>query len=63
MSRAAVKPARRSACAFCTAINIEFSVVPFDRRVLNMCVCASMSPGSTIARLRSITAKPAGMRT
>jgi hypothetical protein len=36
MSRAAVNPARRSACAFCTAINIALSVVVLGPRVLNM---------------------------
>ena len=63
MSRAAVNPARKSACAFCTAISIAPSVVVFAPRVLNMCVCASINPGSTVAPLRSITRAPAGIRT
>ena len=63
MSRAAVKPARRSACRFWTAMMVARSrVVPFSG-VLNMCVCASMSPGRTVASLRSITAAPAGALT
>ena len=34
----------------------------FGRRVLNMCVCASMRPGSTVAWPRSMTCTPAGIR-
>ncbi len=63
MSRAVVNPARRSFCAFCTAMSSEPSVVPFGGRLLNMCVCASMRPGSTVAWLKSITCTPAGILT
>ena len=60
MSRAVVNPARRSFCAFCTAMSSEPSAVPLGGRGLNMCVCASMRPGRTVAWLESITCTPAG---
>jgi hypothetical protein len=63
MSRAAVKPACRSARTFCTAISIELSVLDAGPRVLNMCVCASIKPGRTVAWLKSIAATPDGIFT
>ena len=63
MSRAVVTPACKSAMAFCTAMSIEASVVLFAVRVLNMCVCASINPGRTVARLKSMTRTPAGIVT
>ena len=44
-------------------MSIELSAVILALRWLNMCVCASMSPGSTYARLRSIVSAPAGIFT
>ena len=61
MSRAAVKPARKSACVFCTAISVDISRDMPGFGVLNMCVCASISPGSTVCRDRSMTEAPAGI--
>ena len=63
MSRTDVNPARRSACVFCTAINADISRDMPGLGVLNMCVCASMRPGSTVAVCRSMTCAPGGIVT
>src|SRR5688572_7747398 len=63
MSRADVTPPYRSACRFVTAINvIRSGDHPFTGS-LNMWVWASMSPGNTVARLRSMTRAPVGTLT
>ena len=58
---------------FCLSITIEggeslrptgdISVVPLGLRGSNICVCASIRPGSTVAWLRSITRAVAGIFT
>ena len=45
------------------AVSMALSPLCLGSRSLNMCVCASIKPGSTVALLRSITRTPAGMRT
>ena len=61
MSRAAVKPARRSDCRFWIAMIVERSRDIFGVGLLNMCVWASIRPGSTVAVLRSMTCAPEGI--
>ena len=63
MSRADVTPLYRSACRFDTAISVIRSGDQPWTGSLNMCVCASISPGTTVARLKSMTRAPAGIRT
>jgi hypothetical protein len=63
MSRAVVKPARRSACRFWIAIKVEASRDMPAFGVLNMWVCTSIRPGRTVAWLRSITCASLGIFT
>src|ERR1043165_8190857 len=62
MSRAEVNPAYRSACALWTAMSVDCSRVMPGFGVLNMWVCASVSPGRTVKDDRSMTRAPAGAR-
>jgi hypothetical protein len=63
MSRVVVKPARRLACRLWMAMRVDVSRDIPGFGGLKICVCASLSPGRTVAWLRSITCASVGIFT